>query len=290
MCPKQQMGAGIAANPHCPSYRRRRVARRLPLGGSGRGRVNLVPFPGRRPPRLRAESAFRGLAPGHSAWPRSLPSAGGARVRCRPPAVPAGDRSPRAGSVRLQHGGEPFRRRHRLPIKANPDHPPCGLGSKQAPAFSLSASDRSKLRSSAANVEEANLLSARFGFPFGASSSGSACRFHPRGEPRIGPGSDPDRSKLRSRSSAFASAGRFPLRFGRSQSLPPKLQVLPAGFSKSSRASAFAYAGPASSTDPPPAFRPFLLRGKSLPLSAASGRDRFRFRDRFRSVHVLKLS
>jgi hypothetical protein len=66
--------------------------------------------------------------------------------------------------------------------------------------------------------------------------------------------------------------------------------LLPGGFAKSGLASACAYAGPASSTVLPPAFRSLLLRGKSFPPSAASGLDWARFRAGFRSVREIKLS
>lgn len=305
------MGAGIAANPHCPSYRRRRVAWRLPLGGSGRGRSEPRAVPRSAPSAPKRGGSLSGSRTRPSGL-ASIPSVDRwARVRIRSPAVPAGGRSPRAGSVRLRCWGEPLRLRHRLRIEANLDLPPFGHGSKQAPIFGLSASDRSKLRSSAASIEEANLRLYPLRFPLGASPSGSAGSFRskqapilrhrlqraetrfrlpvlPRGEPRFRSGRALFRSKLRL-PALPPSLPRGDSRFGSDGCSSLAEASGAAGrLSKSGRASAFAYAGPASSTVPPPAFRPFLLRGRSFPLLAASGRDRFRFRGRIPSVHAMK--
>ncbi len=192
------MGAGIAANPHCPSYRRRRVARRLPLGGSGRGRVEPRAVPRSAPSALaRGESLSGsrtkpfGLASIPSGFRRT-------QAPIRSPAVPAGDRSPRAGSVRLGHRGEPLSLRHRLPIEASFNLPPrTSTRRTSSPPARLSL--RSKL-----------------------------LRFHlpvpPRGEPRIGPGPDLDRSKLRSRSSRLRFRGAIPA------SVPAVAASWPEGF------------------------------------------------------------
>jgi hypothetical protein len=97
--------------------------------------ASLVPFPGRRPPRLRAESAFRGLAPDLSAWPRSL----------RWPAD-AGAHPVSGGSSR---GPKPPSRFLGSSIGANPSAFAIGFRSKRTPIIHLAASDRSKLRPSA---------------------------------------------------------------------------------------------------------------------------------------------
>jgi hypothetical protein len=281
----------------------------------------LPPPPGR----VAAPAGWVGSRPSEPrAVPRSAPSAL-ARGRCLsgsrtrpfglasiPSRSPAG-RGCAAGFRRFQPGAEapepvPFG----SGIGANPSAFAIGFRSKQAPTFGLSASDRSELRPSAANIEEVNLclcplrLSRRSKappVPPGSLRSKQApilrrrlqraeTRFclpvRARGEPRFLSGRIATRSKLRSGPSAFTSAGRFPLPLRRLQHLRPRLPALPGGFSKSGRASAFAYAGPASSTVPLPVFRPLLLRGTRFPPSAASGRDRFRFRDRFPSVHVPK--
>jgi hypothetical protein len=305
------MGAGVAASPHCPSYRRRRVAWRLPLGGSGRGRSEPRAVPRWVPSALARGRFPRGLAPDLSAWPRSLPSTGGrgrrAGFRRFQPGAEAPGPVPFGGDVRAS----PFAFAFGLD-RGEPRSSAFGLGSKQAPILGLSASDRSELRSSAASVETGEPASP----PASASPLEQAPPVRPgrfrskrtsilrarrqRASPLSPAGPWAGRTPLPARSSlgpkqapasgssAIASAGRFPLRLRRLQHLPPRLPALPGGFVKSGLASACAYAGPASSTVLPPAFRSILLRGKSFPPSAASGRDWVRFRAGFPSVHAMK--
>jgi hypothetical protein len=158
---------------------------------------NLVPFPGRRPPRLRAESAFRGLAPGHSAWPRSLPVSG---ERKRP-----------SGFRRFQPGTEvpgpvPFG----SGIGANPSPFAIGFRSKQASIF------RRERRRGEPPLRP-------LGFPFGASSSGSACQFLREANPASVPVRTMTEASSGPDPSAFASAGRFPLPFGRLRHHDPRV-------------------------------------------------------------------
>src|SRR4051794_29844 len=132
--PKTEMGAGIAASPHCPSYRRRRVAWRLPLGGSGRGRSEPRAVPRRVRSALARGPFPRGLAP--DIGPASIPSVvrrarAPAGLRWFQPEAEASEPVPSA-----QVSGQAPPPLPWLPIEAGSDHPP-------------SASDRSKLRSSA---------------------------------------------------------------------------------------------------------------------------------------------
>ncbi|MEA3002289.1 MAG: hypothetical protein QOH81_1077 [Sphingomonadales bacterium] len=292
------MGAGVAASPHCPSYRRRRVAWRLPLGGSGRGRSEPRAVPRWVPSALARGRFPRGLAPDLSAWPRSLPA--------------SGRRGGRAGSGGSSRGPKPPGRFRSAETSGKPFRLRLRPGSRRTLILGLSASDRSELRSSAASVETGEPASP----PASASPSEQAPPVRPgrfrskrtsilrarrqRASPLAPAGPSAGRTPLPARSShgpkqapasgssAIASAGRFPLRLRRLQQFPPRLPVLPGGFPKSGLASACAYAGPASSTVLPPAFRSILLRGKSFPPSAASGRDWVRFRAGIPSVHAMK--
>lgn len=267
------MGAGIAANPHCPSYRRRRVAWRLPLGGSGRGRdascrspvgalraeARKEPFgvshqtfrpgldPFRRPAGAGARAGLRRFQPGAEA-PEPVPFGSG--IGASPSTLAIGFRSKRAPTVHLS-----------------------ASKSKQASIFHLSASERSELRSSAASINEggppsqpawprhwSKLLRLRLAVSNRSKLRSSSCRLR-RAETRLRL-PVPGRSKLRCVSGRTFRRSKLRLpalppslrrgdsRFGSGgcNDVARRLPALPGGFSKSDRASACAYAGPASST------------------------------------------
>jgi hypothetical protein len=155
------MGAGVAAGPHCPSSRRRRVARRLPLGGSGRGRrASLVPVPGGagRSAKLAANS-LRGLAPGVEPG--------------RDPSAPAGRKRPRRRRVRFQPGPKP------QPV-------PIGREPREAGLFPISRAQNRQAGSASAEAEKAEafgpLPSAS---PRGTSPRSAAFRLRGRTQIRI---------------------------------------------------------------------------------------------------------
>ena len=309
------MGAGIAASPHCPSYRRRRVAWRLPLGGSGRGRGASCRSPVGA---LRAEARKEPFGVSHQTF----------RPGLDPFRSPAGAGA-RAGLRRFQPGAEapepvPFG----SGLGASPSAFAIGFRSKQAPTVRLSALDRSKLRSSglsaskrsklrssAASVDEgepssppawprrrSKLLGLRLAVSNRSKLRSSSCRLQ-RAEARFRlPGPKAERTPLRFRPDLRRSKLRLQIlpsllprgdsRFGSDgcSDIHPRASGAAGGFSKSDRASAFAYAGPASSTVLTSGVSPIPFEG-----SEQSALGRFRsgigpFPGRLPSVHTRKLS
>ena len=171
---QQQMGAGIAANPHCPSYRRRRVAWRLPLGGSGRGRRRPRAVPRSAPSPL----ARGGCLSGSRTRPFGLAS------------IPSGFRWARgaaAGLRRFQPGAEAP---EPVPFGSGIGASPCsfafGFGSKRTSIFRL----RPRIEASSDLRPFRHMIEASFGHP--PQTERIEIRFRlsvrARGEPRIGSG------------------------------------------------------------------------------------------------------
>ena len=315
------MGAGIAASPHCPSYRRRRVAWRLPLGGSGRGRSEP-----RAVPRWVGSALARGPSPSgsrtrHRARPRTLPGAGGRGRHTGLRVVPAGGRSLRAGSVGSGLGASPSTfasASDRSELRSST----FGVGSKRTPILHLRRPGRSKLRflqpfgldrgeprSSAANGDRAEALI----FTRSASPPEQAPRVRP-GDARIEASPDPPSPARAGRSplspagpeegqapprsgsgrseassgpdpSAFASAGRFPLPLGRLQHLRPKPRATAGRLPEIRPGIRLRLCWPGFFHRPAESVTLIPFEGKKPLLSAASGWGRGRFRPVFPPVH-----
>ena len=315
------MGAGIAASPHCPSYRRRRVAWRLPLGGSGRGRSEP-----RAVPRWVGSALARGPSPSgsrtrHRARPRTLPATGRRGRQTGLRVVPAGGRSLRAGSVGSGLGASPSTfasASDRSELRSST----FGLGPKRTPILHLSAS----------GPKQASVPSAfrpgpgrtpifrrewrpggspdlhPLGLASGASSSGSAWRCSDRSKPRSSvAGSSRPKPAFACRAGSGASPAS--VRFGpfRSKLRSGPIRLCFCGASPASARAAAAPSAEASghcwSASRNPAWHPLALmlarllppsclrqalvpfEGKKLLLSAASGRGQGRFRPVFPPVH-----